>query len=425
MCSQIIDYGFPSGEGRRRKKLWELDKRLHCSIIGTCLSMGDLRVIERRLSIAPLKGTSDFQIHGNFVVWAANPGPAAKHMHKMLDRRYGVAIRRFASISTPDELTRLWDKCLEEADIPGPYWALVSHPESTIEIIMPAFGQVHMLSHLVGAANRADIRRLSTLQDERDELEQNVRDAKRRLAEQDRHHRAMLYAHAAELQKLSEHVAATAPLKQQLEAAEYRVAELEQGVIIRSLRAETIAGRGDLKRAKQLARELTNRLEVSADENTALRKKLQDELSEKEAIMLECEALESVLRDQIDSGDCSERRSECLNSGLQGRRIVYIGGRNTMIPHLRTLVERSGAIFLHHDGGLEEQTKRLDRLLSQCDAVFCPVDCVSHDACLRAKRKCKQRATEFVPLRSSGLSSFVAGLRQLSQTLAAGQSALP
>ena len=42
------------------------------------------------------------------------------------------------------------------------------------------------------------------------------------------------------------------------------------------------------------------------------------------------------------------------------------------------------------------------------------MDCVSHRACIRAKRFCKRTARTFVPLRSSGLSSFVSGLRQIS-----------
>ena len=44
--------------------------------------------------------------------------------------------------------------------MPGPYWALMTHPRSTPALMVRAFGEVHMLSHLAGATNRADIRRL-------------------------------------------------------------------------------------------------------------------------------------------------------------------------------------------------------------------------------------------------------------------------
>ena len=47
----------------------------------------------------------------------------------------------------------------------------------------------------------------------------------------------------------------------------------------------------------------------------------------------------------------------------------------------------------------------------KADAVVFPTDCVSHDAALQVKRLCRQTMKPFVPLRSSGVASFVAGLR--------------
>lgn len=76
------------------------------------------------------------------------------------------------------------------------------------------------------------------------------------------------------------------------------------------------------------------------------------------------------------------------------------------------MVENLNGHFSHHDGGVDDNIGRLGGVLSQADVVLCPVDCVSHGACIRAKTFCKQTAKPFVPLRSAGLSSFVAGLHQ-------------
>jgi Uncharacterized protein conserved in bacteria (DUF2325) len=70
--------------------------------------------------------------------------------------------------------------------------------------------------------------------------------------------------------------------------------------------------------------------------------------------------------------------------------------------------------LIHHDGGVEDATGRLNGILTQGDAVLCAMDCVSHDACWRAKRLCKQRTKAFIPLRSASLSSFVGALRMLT-----------
>jgi hypothetical protein len=60
----------------------------------------------------------------------------------------------------------LWADAVRRGEIPGAYWATLTHPAATQAIVREAFGEVHMLSHLVGAANRADIRRLCQLEAE-------------------------------------------------------------------------------------------------------------------------------------------------------------------------------------------------------------------------------------------------------------------
>ena len=77
---------------------------------------------------------------------------------------------------------------------------------------------------------------------------------------------------------------------------------------------------------------------------------------------------------------------------------------------MRALSERSGALFLHHDGGIEERGGLLPGLVSRADAVLFPVDCVSHAAMSLVKRLCQQAGKPFVPLRSAGLAPFCAAL---------------
>jgi hypothetical protein len=63
-------------------------------------------------------------------------------------------------------LRELWAAAVRRGDIPGAYWAVLSHPAATDALMRQAFGDVHMLSHMVGAANRADIRRLRQLEED-------------------------------------------------------------------------------------------------------------------------------------------------------------------------------------------------------------------------------------------------------------------
>ncbi len=406
------------GNARRRRRLWELDYNLHCSIVGTCLTLGDLRRIAGRLKLTMPAGNADYAVHGTFVRWASRPGPVAKQLQRTLERRHAAAIRVASQASTARELIDFWQRRLDAGDIPGPYWALLTHPAAGLDLVWQAFGDVHMLSHLVGAANHADIRRLKSLERDNDELADALGRAKRRLAEQEADARRLIGAHAAEL----------AALSRQLRDAEItaRVAgQPPHPIALPRPSAETspaspanpVVSRDELHVARREARQQQeiDRLRETLERQDECVRELKAESAALEAALLSALAPEAPLRLDTTAPDASSPID------LSGLRIVYIGGRDSIIPHIRALVERANGAFLHHDGGIEDSGPRLEAVLTQGDAVFCPVDCVSHRACQRAKDVCRQGLKTFVPLRSASLSAIAGGLRALTGTEGGGR----
>jgi hypothetical protein len=157
----------------RRTKIWEFNTNLHCSIIGTCLSTAELRQVLKKLGIASPDNT-DHELHGAAVSLAGRHDKAAKLLNKALDERHRLAIGQFAKASTDEGVRSLWRDAVRRGEIPGAYWATLTHPAASRNVIRDAFGEVHMLSHLVGAANRADIRRLCQLEQENAELRERL-----------------------------------------------------------------------------------------------------------------------------------------------------------------------------------------------------------------------------------------------------------
>ena len=95
---------------------------------------------------------------------------------------------------------------------------------------------------------------------------------------------------------------------------------------------------------------------------------------------------------------------------LNGLRILYVGGRQQTVLRLRTLVAGWNGNLIHHDGGIERSIDELASVLIRADAVVFPTDCVSHAAAKAVKRLCKQAMKPFIPLRTSGIASFIASL---------------
>ena len=176
----------PAGEftppvAKRRTAIYDMHHSVHCSIVGTCLSSAELRRLMVKLGVHGADTAGDHDLHKQGVTLAGRAQGGGKLIQKALDRRHEAAIKQFAKAEDENGLRRLWDDAVKRGDIPGAYWAVLSHPAATDAIMRQAFGDVHMLSHMVGAANRADIRRLRQLEEDNAALSAKLEAQQRQL----------------------------------------------------------------------------------------------------------------------------------------------------------------------------------------------------------------------------------------------------
>jgi hypothetical protein len=369
----------------RRTKIWEFNTNLHCSIIGTCLSTLELRNLLKRFQLATL-GSTDHELHGIGVSLAARNDEPGRHLHKTLDRCHKLAINQFAKAETADQVRSLWRAAVQAGEIPGAYWAALTHPATDQAIIREAFGEVHMLSHLVGSANRADIRRLSLLETEKSALEEKLQRQQLAFHDTVKERDSQIGALRA---ALAEQPAHEAPLNASDESNALRavVADLERRLTRET--ARRIASEQRLAAAcEQQAREHCARAAAESDSAS-----MQAELT----------SIEAYLRDVAVPEPHRDQR-------LDAQTVLYVGGRPNQIPAMRAAVERLGAVMLSHDGGIEDHPSLLAGLISRSDVVCFPVDCVSHDAVLNIKAVCRQTGKRFVPLRSASLTTLLGAL---------------
>lgn len=383
--------GASKGE-RRRARIWELGASLHCSIIGTCLTTGELRAVLRKFG-AVREAASEHDLHHIAVSAVAERGPLAKQIQKALDRRHHATINRFGKAATAGELRRCWDEAMQAGEIPGAYWTALTHAAADDDLVRHVFGAVHMLSHLVGSANRADIRRLHQLESEKAALEE-------KLARQQAQLRDAILTRDTRIRELG--TALSHEIKRQMgvqsaDAHAHRSATLD--ALVADLRKQLDAELRRRDRAERRAEAIA--LARAKHESTRLA--MEQELG--------------VLRDELEA---AEARLAALATtdgetpgdlDLAGITILYVGGRPHQVARLRLLVEQSSGTLIHHDGGIEERKDLLPGLVSRADAAFFPVDCVSHDAALSLKRLCRLAGKPYVPLRSSGAASLLHALQ--------------
>ncbi|ANB76004.1 DUF2325 domain-containing protein [Paraburkholderia phytofirmans] len=391
---------------RRRARLAELDGQLHCSIIGTCLSTHELRKLVPKFTGLNSRDASDLEIHHSAVELAIDGGAGAKALHKLLDEHYAAAIRRFDKAADDVELLKLWDEALKSGDIPPAYWALMTHPYATLYVRRRAFGELHMLSHLVGAANRADIRRLVALETENAELKEKAERQQSRLQQLSMQRDASIAAlnqQIAQLTALATRQPPTDPADLEAEISRLRdkLADTNQRMALHTSRREA---------AEQRALQ-------EQDAALALRKSRDQALALLELVQSECDALERATVDAAHSHGAGTQQAS-LDS-VRGKRIVYVGGRPGSNAALKRLVGAAGGDFVVHDGGVEDRKGLLAAALPGADIVVFPVDCVAHDSMNTLKKVCERHQIDYYPLRTASVASFV----ELVERLRAGQLA--
>jgi hypothetical protein len=286
---------------------------------------------------------------------------------------------------------------MRSGDIPGAYWALRSHAAATEAIVKKAFQDVHMLSHLVGAANRADIRRLRQLEEEKGALTEKLHRQQQQLRDGFTSRDETI----RQLNKLlADHHSAGEPAANPADCREEDGARRVIADLNRKLGQETT------RRER-----LEQRLNAMSDGMRTLEASFQEAQGERDALRREIESLEDhiagLLQPATGDGEAA--------LDLSTRTILYVGGRPNQIPQLKALVERTGARFLHHDGGIEHNSSLLPGLISRADVLLFPIDCISHDAVATLKRLCRQLEKPYLPLRAASLATLASSLAGINR----------
>lgn len=389
---------------RCRPRLWELEAKLHCPIIGTCLSLEALRRVARRFRF---EATHDeFGMHVEAVGFSQQRNPVSETLQRHLDKTYKLWVDRFARLKDDAAVLALWQECLQRGDVAGPLWAVCTHRAASAATRQQAYGDIHMLSHQVGAGQAADVRRLAHLETDNARLAAELRRRSIQHAGELDTLRCRLGQAEQEARDACQQLAAIGPLQQEIEALRsgQALARLEE----RLAELDAAQRRNDAQQA---------RLDALQAHNQALARQLEAARSELESAENLLEALESG--DEPGPAGLHGCPADCA-AALANRCILYVGGRQSLISRYRQIAERLGARLIHHDGGSEETLSRLPDLIHGADAVLCPTDRISHNAYYHVKSHCKRVGKPCLFYKGGGVSGFAFAMARLSR----GESSL-
>ena len=366
----------PPSTGSRRRRLWELGSHAHCPVIGVCLPLERVRLLARRHLV--LQGDEDdYTLHCSLVTAAARRNLMAEALQKDLEQRFALDIRAAAAAKCRDSLMAWWRGRAAQGEVAGALWATLTHARCDEWLEMRVLGQVHMLQHQVGAAQRVDLARHRELAAE---------------------HQALARDYAAVQQRMT---------AWSLERAREQQAWDEERM---RQRAAVIALQTQLARAQEQVQQLRAR-RPDLPEREALRERLAEQVARNQALQREVHRL-AAAPPRTSEPDPARAVVPGLRElppeppQLSQRVILCVGGRGGSVPLYRQAVEGCGGRFLHHDGGEEHKPAQLEPQLAAADLVICQAGCISHDAYWRVKDHCKRHHKRCVFVDTPSRSAF-------------------
>ncbi len=411
-----------------RRKIWEIDSCYKCALIGTCLSRAELNKLSREAIYEVPRQFDDYQRHVHFIKISDRNDTAAKALHKYLEKKYRAESKKYLKAESEEEIVALWEADLAAGRIDSAWWNISVHATASESLVARCYGQLHMISHDCTNSTYRDRQVLAALRSKIEMLEEVVgserqyfRQEKRRLQQENSE---LQRKAAADIRHAEEHRRQQTELQQlrdEIGRLRQQQRSGEEQQLIDALRQanNNLYGRIDeLTGEVELLREELNRAAGLMTELQQVRGQMEQREGEqvREIASLEAMLFRHIAAEQDPCAYCADQNTgNCPGLNLCGKTVLYVGGLHKMVPHYRQLVEQSGGRFMHHDGGKEASRNTLPKLLSTADAVLCPIDCVSHDACNCVKKICKRYQKPLVFMRSSGLSSLAKGLGEIVQ----------
>ncbi len=376
------------------RKIWELKNQTVCSILGLTYNDRELSDLFKRLKL-DCDSVTAYEMHGGLIQACSSQNKTSKQLDRILKDRFERYRKDIERIPQEEIYRYIEDKSNGNGtDIPIPaliWFAVRNQREDTDAIEAAVFAATHMYEH---RASRfyGELRRALPCG-----VPENI------------------------LVELTGASKANEKLRTKCNRIERKREQLKSE--IESVREDRLRITAALDEEKRLNRQLVSDLEGLGGEDTLnqtenLKKEIDFLTSEVKRLTDELLSRDRRTRDRSDdvkSGELveiehrpeSDIGGEGASADLNGARVAYIGGVESLMPYYRDAIESVGGTFCYHCGRCIQGRKEIETLVDGIDMVFCPVDINSHNACKYVKKACKMRNKPCHFLRSSSLSMLI------------------
>jgi len=368
------------------RRIWEFRNQTVCTILGLTFDEKELGAIFKKLKLNR-DGIPAYEMHSSLVQVCSTQNKTSKQLDKILKGRFEEYREDVKRIPQKEIYRYIENGNGTDIPLPALVWFAVRNQHEEIDLIE---ARISAVTHISG--HRA-LRFYNTLR------------------------RALPDGRPEDvLKELNDALISNEKLQTKCNRLEWKREQFKSE--IESVKEARSRINTAMEEQKQLNRQLTSDLERLGGENALgqiedLKKEI--DLLTEDVTVLTDELLERGRTYDMASSELaeidpvSELSTEDTGNGvdLNGMRVAYVGGVESLMPHYKEAVESLGGTFCYHCGRCIQGRKEIETIVDGTDIIFCPVDINSHNACSYVKKACKMRNKKCHFLRSSSISMLI------------------
>lgn len=378
--------------------IWEVEPHFKCPVVGAILSVEKHKTILKKCGY-DVKKLKPYEYHQQIMAKLIDQNNVSVKVNNFIRSQARKQMVQITGLSE-EKVRKLWEISCIKGNLGPMMYAIIAWEDASVNLLHDVYGQVHMQSH----ANMTQIFHARQQLTQADEALSRI---KKQLTLKNETIKIQVEARKSDAKKISSLRADNQHLEKKITALEKRVLPWEkQEDTVGGLEQELIKLTRHLKTAQQ-------KLRIEGREKKAIQIDLFSARSKNELIQTEIHRLIAAFKfnppaDCPNGEDCIQEA--CPRYELCAKRVFMIGGITKMRSFYKDIVENAGGTFDYHDGYMKNSNINLEAKVKRCDVVLCPVNCNSHNACLRVKKLCSRYNKNLKILSSSSLSAVTQAL---------------
>lgn len=388
--------------------IWEIETHFRCPVIGAVLTVEKHKQILKKCGF-DIKKMQPYEYHQRLMSKLFEQNNVSIKVNNYLrskSRKYMVAVQG----KSEKEIRKLWTEQSLKGNVGPLLFAIVSYKESSVELLHDVYGEVHMQAH-ANMTEVYDIRQKLVV------AEKNIQNEKKKTNRKKEEIKQLVQTNKSSFSKIQ-------CLEQENRALKKKVQLMEEKMVSNQSIHQTIE---DLKlnihTLEDRLKQKDEKIRIKEREKRSLEIDLFSVQRDKELFENQIQTLINGIDitasssfsapDNCADGECTGEncsQEKCSQYQLCEKRVFMVGGITKMKHYYKDIVEKAGGRFDYHDGYLKNTSANLEARVKRSDIVICPVNCNSHNACLKVKKLCNQYNKKLKILSSSSLSAITQAL---------------